>query len=133
MFERVTCKAFFKQCNIQAGKTVLQLELDPHYMGALPMLARLAGHSVLVEIESEQRIIFVNDGTDEVAEGQTSIYDEPEGEDAQDADDDSREAEPEEAAEEVEGDARDDQNVDYVDLGDDEDDARLALLDAEEE
>lgn len=76
VFEGVTCKAFFKQCNIQAGKTVLQLELSPHYMGALPMLARLAGHDVTVEIESEQQIIFVNGGTGEIDEGQTSIYDE---------------------------------------------------------
>ena len=111
MFERVACKAFFKQCNIQAGKTVLQLELDPHYMGALPMLARLAGHSVTVEIESEQQIIVVNGGTGEVAEGQTSIYDEP----AEDS-------------EEVEKDAQD---AAYVDLGDDEDEARFALINEE--
>lgn len=112
MFERVTCKAFFKQCNIQAGKTVLQLELDPRYMGALPMLARLAGHGVVVEIESEQQIIVVDGGTGEVSEEQASIYDEP-------AD----------AAEEVVEDAQD---ADYVDIGDEEDETRFALVNEEE-
>lgn len=65
MFNRVSVKAWFTGCNIKAGKTTMQFELDQEYKATLPDLALLTGQKVQLAIDDEQQVLFVNRGTGE--------------------------------------------------------------------
>ena len=60
-------EATFKSCNVQKGKTVIQLELDAEWRHTLPTLAQLAGQKVRVQLESDQAVMFVDSGQTNVA------------------------------------------------------------------
>lgn len=66
MINRASVKACFTGCNIKAGKTTMQFELDQEDRFELPNLALLAdGRKVQLEIAEEQQVLFVNGGTGE--------------------------------------------------------------------
>lgn len=72
MDNTVSIRARFKNCNIKDGETVMQFALDPEFKGALPSLAMMTGTSLLMQLTSEQQVLFGNDG--EVLEGQEEAF-----------------------------------------------------------
>ena len=80
MFKRAEVEAWFTGCNIKAGKTTMQFELDQEYKSTLPDLALLTGTKVRLEIIDDQQVLFVSKETGE-------FFDEEEIDEAQEPDD----------------------------------------------
>lgn len=74
MDNRVEVRAYFTGCNIKAGKTVMQFELDPEYKAALPQLAIMTGTPVTLELTSDQKVLFVDANTGEEIDGQEEAF-----------------------------------------------------------
>lgn len=65
MINRASVKAWFTGCNIKAGKTTMQFELDQEYKSTLPDLALMTGQKVRLDIDDDQQVLFVHEGTGE--------------------------------------------------------------------
>lgn len=66
MDNTVTVRAHFTGCNIKAGKTVMQFELDPEYKNTLPQLAMMTGGYVNLDLTSDQTVLFVDTNSGEI-------------------------------------------------------------------
>lgn len=80
MFKRAEVETWFTGCNIKAGKTTMQFELDQEYKSTLPDLALLTGTKVRLEIIDDQQVLFVSKETGE-------FFDEEEIDEAEEPDD----------------------------------------------
>jgi 6-phosphogluconolactonase (cycloisomerase 2 family) len=69
----IEVRAGFTTCNIKAGKTVMQFELDPEYRHMLSQLAGVTGSQVYLTIDSPQQTLFVDRESGEVLEGQETV------------------------------------------------------------
>ena len=78
MFDLIRVRAGFSNLNIKAGKTVLQFELD--------------AKSVNLEISTDQEVLFIHEGTGEIAdeplfdadeEGEQEAEEQPDAEEAE--------------------------------------------------
>ena len=67
MFSRAHVKAWFTGCNIKAGKTTMQFELDQEDKATLPDLALLTG----------QQVLFVHETTGECFDDEIDEAEEP--------------------------------------------------------
>lgn len=74
MENTATVRAYFTGCNIKAGKTVMQFELDPEHKPALPQLAIMTGTAVTLNLTSDQLVIPVDTSTGEVLDGQEEAF-----------------------------------------------------------
>ena len=78
MENRVQIKAKIKGYNIQEGKAVMQLIVDPTSYQTLPQLVVMTGSNATVEITSEQLVLFADRETGEIIEGQTEAFEDEE-------------------------------------------------------
>lgn len=80
MINRARVKAWFTGCNIKAGKTTMQFELDQEYKSTLPDLALMTGQKVRLDIDDDQQVLFIHEDTGECfggeAEGDFEVDDE---------------------------------------------------------
>lgn len=77
MFSRAHVKAWFTGCNIKAGKTTMQFELDQEDKATLPDLALLTGQKVRLVIEDDQQVLFVHETTGECFDDEIDEAEEP--------------------------------------------------------
>ena len=65
-YRHTNFRASFTRCNVQAGKAVLTLEIGGDELYNLATLARMTGEKVRVDIESDQQVLLLNEGTGEI-------------------------------------------------------------------
>lgn len=92
MFDLIRVRAGFPNLNIKAGKTVLQFELDAKSVNDIPALANFTGKPVNLEISTDQEVLFIHEGTGEIAdeplfdadeEGEQEAEEQPDAEEAE--------------------------------------------------
>lgn len=84
MINRASVKAWFTGCNIKAGKTTMQFELDQEYKSTLPDLALMTGQKVRLDIDDEQQVLFIHEDTGECFDEESEGNFDSEGEDPSD-------------------------------------------------
>lgn len=92
MFDLISVRAGFSNLNIKVGKTVLQFELDAKSVSDIPTLAHFTGKPVNLEISTDQEVLFIHEGTGEIADEPLFDADE-EGEQESEEQPDAEEAE----------------------------------------
>lgn len=90
-YRHTEMRAKFAKLGIQAGKAVLTFEVGGEELYNLPTLALLTGEKVRIDIESDQSVLLIEEGTGEVQEEQETV-EEPETEQEADAFDDDLDA-----------------------------------------